>query len=94
MLSCEFAFHIWGSTGRTRRRKTVWFRTTSETEGKIIALAQLGFLFHYHRGAAMRLGFCLRPAVWLDDFIPAGMAHGAWREFHVEGDVLRHQRFL
>ena len=36
----------------------------------------------------------LRPTVWLDDFVTAGMAHGAWRELHIEGDVLGHQRFL
>ena len=32
--------------------------------------------------------------MWLDDFVPTGMANGAWREFHVEGDVLGHKGFL
>ena len=36
----------------------------------------------------------LRPAVWLDDFVPAGMADGAWRELHIEGDLFGHEGFL
>ena len=36
----------------------------------------------------------LRPAVWLDDFVPAGMANGAWWELHVEGDLFGHEGFL
>jgi len=32
--------------------------------------------------------------VWLDDFVPAGMAHGAGWELQVEGDVLGHEGFF
>ena len=38
----------------------------------------------------MNLDFFLRPTVWLDDFITAGMANGAWRELHIEGDLFGH----
>ena len=34
------------------------------------------------------------PPVGGDDFVPAGMAHGAWREFHVEGNFLGDEGFL